>query len=263
MSNAVLKELLTEERRRRKERSDKSEKSERGDRKSERGDRESERGDRESERGERDKSERGERDKSEKNEKDKRDPKYLAEKEKRRREKEKMEKQRERERTRERSEKRETREVKETRPEESVEIVQTIQNETTNVQNVQNNQNAENTSEKFMFVYEDGEGNLHSDLNKVVLVEGGSIKIFPVYFSGHNDNLYEEVVTYTNGVLTPNEENRENSWLNVIRSSDPDIEILPFDLEDVVVYNNRLFHCKDDLLDYLEAKGCEYLPVSK
>lgn len=251
MSNAVLKELLTEERRRRKERSDKPEKTDKSD-KSERGDRK-DRSEKPENKGERDKSE-----------KDKRDPKYLAEKEKRRREKEKMEKQRERERTRERSEKRETREVKEVRTEESVEIVQNETNtETTNVQNVQNNQIVENLNEKFMFVYEDGEGILHSDLNKVVLVEGGSIKIFPVYFSGHNDNLYEEVVTYTNGVLTPSEENRENSWLNVIRSSDPDIEILQFDLEDVVVYNNRLFHCKDDLLDYLEAKGYEYLPISK
>jgi hypothetical protein len=63
--------------------------------------------------------------------------------------------------------------------------------------------------------------------------------------------------------LTPEEENKETSWLNIIDSRDSNIEILSFDLEEVAVYNNRFFHCYDDLLDYLEAKGCEYLPISK
>lgn len=113
---------------------------------------------------------------------------------------------------------------------------------------------------KFMFVYEDKSGNLFTDLNSIQKEDGDLIKIFPVYVSGHNDNLTEETLTYQNGELIPSEENKETSWLTVIQN--PEIEIIPFDIDQIVVYNNRLFHCEKDLLVYLEENGPEYLPVS-
>lgn len=109
--------------------------------------------------------------------------------------------------------------------------------------------------ERFMFLYEDSEGKIHKDLNKLEN-EG---KIFPVYFIGGNDNLNQEIITFRGDEWTSSEE--ENSWLNVINSNDENIIILPFDVEDVVVYNGRFFHCKDDLIEYIEREGCEYLDV--
>jgi hypothetical protein len=81
--------------------------------------------------------------------------------------------------------------------------------------------------------------------------------------TGHNENLNEEVLTFRDGKLRADDENRETSWLNILDSRDEKIQVLTFELEDVVVYNNRFFHCQDDLLDFLEANGCEYLPVKK
>ena len=119
------------------------------------------------------------------------------------------------------------------------------------------------TTEKFIFVYEDEAGVIYNDIGKMTLGEGNTVKIFPVYLSGHNENLTEEVVTFRDGKLTPMEENRDSTWLSVISSRDSNIEILPFDLDSVVVYNNRFFHCQDDLYDHLEANGCEYISVKK
>ena len=116
------------------------------------------------------------------------------------------------------------------------------------------------TVEKFMFVFEDEKGTLYSDLGKVNT--SGELKIFPVYVSGHNENLTEEIVTYSDGKWRASDDNKENSWLNIIHSRDANVEVVPFNLDEVVVYNNRFFHCQDDLYDFLEDNGCEYLPVT-
>ena len=242
MSDAALKDLLREEHRRRKER---SERSERGGEKSERGER-SEKG---SDRTER--SERSER--TERTEKKKSSPKYHTDREKeekeaRRREREKSDRERERERQKHREEKRM----------ESIPIKE-IHLETPAISQVSTPEISQ--TEKFIFVFEDDEGVLQKDISKISLTEGSTVKIFPVYLSGHNTNLTEEIVTFTNGKLTPVEENRETTWLNVIQSRDPGIEILIFDLSQIVIYNNRFFHCQDDLLDYLDVHGCEYISV--
>ena len=250
--NKVLKELLRDERRRRGERKERSErKGEKNERKGE--SKREERSER-SERGER--HERGE--KSERGEKD--------EKEKRRREKEKRAKERGIER--ERSDKKEE---KERSPEkERIPKVRASSRlkEKVKIQEMSNENVVEpsveivpvSTVEKFMFVFEDEKGTLYSDLGKANT--GGELKIFPVYVSGHNENLTEEIVTYSDGKWRPSDVNKENSWLNIIHSRDPNVEVVPFNLDEVVVYNNRFFHCQDDLYDFLEDNGCEYLPVS-
>ena len=112
----------------------------------------------------------------------------------------------------------------------------------------------------FMFVYEDKDGNLFSSLDNLKK-EGETIKIFPVYVTGGNENLTEEQVTYSDGNFIPSEENKETSWLKVISSTD--VSIISFDLEDIVVYNGKFFHCDKDLFEYMESNGLEYLSVSK
>ncbi len=231
MSDAALKDLLRQEHRRRKAVAERGERSEKGDR-----------GDR-SEKGERsEKAERGERSEKKKPEKHYTD-RERDEKETRRRQREQSERERERERQQQREEK--FVERVSILPVKQVEVVESIEPQT----------------EKFIFVFEDDNGVLHADISKIALTEGNTLKIFPVYLSGHNTNLTEEVVTFTEGKLTPSEENKETTWLNVIQSREVGVEILLFDLTQVVIYNNRFFHCQDDLLDYIETNGCEFIPV--
>jgi hypothetical protein len=115
----------------------------------------------------------------------------------------------------------------------------------------------EDDLERFMFLFEDSEGKLYSDLNKI---EKGEVKIFPVYVSKGNTNFNEEIITYSDNNWTTKE---DNTWLSVINSEDPKIKVLPFDLEDVVVYNNQFYHCIDDFIDYVTSFGPDVLPVNK
>ena len=112
--------------------------------------------------------------------------------------------------------------------------------------------------EKFMFLYEDFEGDLHLDLKKV---ESDTCKIFPVYFTGWNQNLTEESITKVDGKWTS--EYEERSWLTVIFSEDKNVSVEPFDMEDVAVYNGKFFHCQDDLIDYIKENGCDYLDITR
>ena len=109
---------------------------------------------------------------------------------------------------------------------------------------------------KFMFVYEDKNGELFSNIDRINKEDGDIIKIFPVYVHGYNDNLTEEEVTYKDGILVAS--NQEESWLTII----DEYEILPFDISDIVVYNGTFFHCEKDLIEYLSQYGAEYLPVN-
>lgn len=109
---------------------------------------------------------------------------------------------------------------------------------------------------KLMFVYEDKNGKLYKSLETIEKGEDDEIKIFPVYVHGYNDNLTEEIVTVKGGVLVSSV---ENSWLETIK--DQTYTVLPFDLENIVVYNGKLFHCVDDLLEYINSNGAEYLDV--
>ncbi len=112
-----------------------------------------------------------------------------------------------------------------------------------------------NVEIKYMFIYEDDEGKLYTDLSKIEKTE---VKIFPVYISGGDSNLTEEIITKKESEWTSEV---ENSWLNII--NDSSIKKVPFDLEDVTVYNNQMFHCVDDLHDYLDLYGPDVLPVNK
>lgn len=115
--------------------------------------------------------------------------------------------------------------------------------------------------EKFMFVYEDKDGKLFTNLKSISVNEGDTVKIFPVYVKYWNDNLNEEEITYKDKRYIPSEENKDSSWLNII--NDPKMIKVDFDKEDAVVYNGKFFHCEKDLIEYIQIYGGEYLPISK
>ncbi len=114
--------------------------------------------------------------------------------------------------------------------------------------------------EKFMFIYEDEEGKLYTTVDKIGLIENQSIKIFPVYFVGSNENLSEETVKYVDSKLTSE---TENSWLEIINSTDENMVIFDFDLDDIVVYNGKFFYSDGALIEYLKNFDAEYLPIFK
>jgi hypothetical protein len=114
----------------------------------------------------------------------------------------------------------------------------------------------------FMFLYEDNAGNLFNSLNKIETIENNKIKIFPVYFSGYENSMSSEEITFISGKWTPTEENKESSWLNIINDTSGDNTILPFDFSEIVLYNGNLFHCEDDLYDYIELYGADVLNVN-
>ena len=114
--------------------------------------------------------------------------------------------------------------------------------------------------EKFMFIYEDEEGKLYTTVDKIGLIEDQSIKIFPVYFVGSNENLSEETVKYVDSKLTSE---TENSWLEIINSTDDNMVIFDFDLDDIVVYNGKFFYSDGALIEYLKNFDAEYLPIFK
>lgn len=115
--------------------------------------------------------------------------------------------------------------------------------------------------EQFMFVYEDDEGKLYTELTKLPPVNDKIAKIFPIFFTGGNENLTEEFIKYTEAKWLSESEEQENSWLNIINSTDEKVKVLLYEGEDIVVYNDKFFHCEKDLLDYLEFYGAEVLPV--
>ena len=264
MSDGHLKELLREEYRRRKDKGEKSEKGERSEKKTPKVRTDKEKEEKERKRRERERN-------RDKDRTDKRDLERDSERSDRSERGERIERSDRPERS-ERSERQERSERPERsersdRPERSERSERPERSERVEVvpQEVVVEAPAVevSTTEKFIFVYEDEAGVIYNDIGKMSLVEGNTVKIFPVYLSGHNENLTEEVVTFRDGKLTPMEENRDSTWLNVISSRDVNVEILPFDLDQVVVYNNRFFHCQDDLYDHLEANGCEYISVKK
>ena len=107
-----------------------------------------------------------------------------------------------------------------------------------------------------MFLYEDNDGNLYRKLENISKKEGVEAKIFPVYVHGSHDNFTEEEIVFKNGKWTSTV---ENSWLECINK--PEYNHLTFDGDDVVVYNNKLFHCEGDMLEYIRDFGPEILKV--
>ena len=257
MSDAHLKELLREEYRRRKDKGEKGEKSERSEKKTPKVRTDKEKEEKEKRRRERERERERNRDKDRTDKREERDERSeRSEKSERKEERESRSERPERSERSERPERAERSERSERserveRSEQTEKVVEIVAEVPTS------------STEKFIFVYEDEAGVLYNDLQKIPLSEGNTVKIFPVYLSGHNENLTEEVVTFRDGKLSPMDENKDSSWLNVINSRDENIEILTFDLDQVVVYNNRFFHCQDDLYDHLEANGCEYISVKK
>ena len=104
-----------------------------------------------------------------------------------------------------------------------------------------------------MFLYEDADGKLHKVLEDVPQT---TAKIFPVYVHGSHDNFTEEEIVYRDGQWTSE---MEGSWLEFMNN--PEYNLLPFEEDKVTVYNNKLFHCEGDLLEYLQEFGTEVLEV--
>lgn len=113
----------------------------------------------------------------------------------------------------------------------------------------------------FMFVFEDKKGELYNNINKITKDDKDEIKIFPVYFKGCDENLTEETVVYDliANKIVPLPENAETSWLNTLNDNKNKIISVP--IGDIIVYNGKLFHCLYDLYDYLEFYGAEVLPL--
>jgi len=116
--------------------------------------------------------------------------------------------------------------------------------------------------ETFMFLYKDSEGKLYTSMDKITPVDGTKITIYPVVFTGCNPNVFREDVTYNSKERKYVATLPDQSWLQVIYSKDQNMVILPFEGENIVIYNNIFFHCVDDLIDYLKYNGPEYLPVN-
>lgn len=118
--------------------------------------------------------------------------------------------------------------------------------------------NTQSEIEKFMFVYEDKDGNLFPKLESIPQEEDYVAKIFPVYVHGHNTNLTEEEITFKEGKWVPSNppEDPEATWLNIKED-----EMMFFEGTDVVVSNNLFFNSEDDLIDYIKDFGADYLPV--
>ena len=117
----------------------------------------------------------------------------------------------------------------------------------------------------YMFVFETIFDNgttkeYYKNLNDVPTTENQRVKIYPVLYSG---NEYEdegpENIRYENGSWVPEDCIWEYSFLRYILA-DPveEVDIVDSDLDSVVIYENRAFHCKDDLLNWLVPEVKQY-----
>ena len=103
-----------------------------------------------------------------------------------------------------------------------------------------------------MFLYENSNGELFKSLKSLNPQENETFVIFPVYI-GHNNNLNSEEIIWKDGKFSSSD---PSSWLQ-IKSED----ILEFDLEYVLVNENKFFHCREDLIEYFKNNDGDYLPI--
>lgn len=117
----------------------------------------------------------------------------------------------------------------------------------------------------FVFVYEDKDAHIYTNLFEINSEDGEEINIFPVYFTGGNENLNGETIVWSvqESKYVTKLENPEESWLNIIRSTDEKTKVNIYDGQDIIVYNDKFFYSQQDLYDYLEAYGAEVLPIYK
>ena len=235
--DAVLKDLLKEAKRR--ERNEKNEKSDKSDRSEKR---------RENNRGENKGEKESEKEKQERRE---------------RRERKHKEQEKEQEERKGKGEKINTKIEEKADGSDSEEIREVTKDPNENIQSAL----IDDGIDRFLFIFEDNNDKLYDSLEKIEKIEGIKARIFPVFFTGCNDNLTEETVTFIDGNWTPDEENKETSWLNIIKNNgqkinDRQIEIITFEPNEIVIYNNNFFHCIDDILDYLQLYGPDVMPVN-
>ena len=267
--DSKLKEILKEEKRRRREAEGRREGKDGRDRNKQdseespegrRKDKGKEKGNR-SERRDKEKDERAARHEREKKEKEQRLRHEKEERERKEREEYRLRKEKEREaKAKEKKEELEKERMSSVRPlqKEKEEASISLEEQKEKEDPHANLGIDENT---FMFVFEDKKGELYNNINKITKDDKDEIKIFPVYFKGCDENLTEETVVYDliANKIVPLPENSETSWLNTL--NDPKNKIISVPIGDIIVYNGKLFHCLYDLYDYLEFYGAEVLPL--
>ncbi len=100
----------------------------------------------------------------------------------------------------------------------------------------------------FMFVYEH-DNKLYKSLSDIKVPNNTKIYIHPVYYAGYDNNMNSEIVKYSDEVKKFQTKNKDGSWLDIIYKS-PDM-IIDVNVDEVIYYDDRYYHCDDDLLDYL------------
>jgi len=99
-------------------------------------------------------------------------------------------------------------------------------------------------------------------MDKITPVNGTKITIYPVIFTGCNPNVFREDVIYNSEEGKYKATLPDQSWLQVIYDKDENMEILPFESEEIVVYKDMYFHCAQDLIDYIYDVGAEYVSIN-
>ena len=114
---------------------------------------------------------------------------------------------------------------------------------------------------KFSFVFEDS-GILHASLEDIDKKDGKKIVIHPVWFTGYEETMFSEEVTYSENFGKWSSSDPEHSWLEVL--TDKSVEIFQHDIKYLVQWQGSFFHCEGDLLDYwaTEKGGYELVEVS-
>jgi len=103
-------------------------------------------------------------------------------------------------------------------------------------------------TEGFLFIYE-ANGKYYRKLDDVDKTDGRSVVIHPVYYEGYNNNIASEEVTYNAEEDKYVSTSEEGSWLDVIYNYPDSVYFM--DEKEVVLYDEKPFHCDGCLVDYL------------
>ena len=111
--------------------------------------------------------------------------------------------------------------------------------------------NADETADEtlgFIFIYEVN-GEFYSELESVKPVDGTSVTIHPVYYSGYNNNMESDEIVWNEKENRYISTSEDGSWLDTIKEY-PNI-INPIDTEEVLTYEGYFYHCNGCVLHSL------------
>ena len=111
----------------------------------------------------------------------------------------------------------------------------------------------------FSFIFEDA-GTLYISLDDIERVDGKTILIHPVWFTGYENTTFSEELTWSDEQHLWSGSDPEHSWIDVL--NDDSVEIHVHDLEDIINYEDMFFHCVGDLADYLAHEKGGYQTLS-